>query len=116
MYPRNSPQFMIKRLPLSSSELRVILELNQAEVRNVAWNPALRVVCAVDRPRLCLLSDKNMGDNRLGRPDDDVFLFFEPLEEVEDNTARKGVTELLDMFKELLEVRQTESPSLVPSV
>lgn len=96
---------MIKRLPLSSSELRVVLELNQAEVRSVAWNPAPRVICAVDRPRSCLLSDKHIGDDRLGRPDDDVFLFFEPLEEVENNPSSNGPTEYLDMFKELLEVR-----------
>ena len=90
-----------------------MLELNQAEVRNVAWNPAPRVICAVDRPRLCLISDKNKGDDRLGRPDDDVFLFFEPLEEVENNPALNGPGEQLDMFKELLEVRSVSScPSL----
>ena len=96
---------MIKRLPLSSSELRVVLELNLAEVRSVAWNPAPRIICAVDRPRLCLISDRRIGDDRLGRPDDDVFLFFEPLEEVENKPGLNGAPEYLDMFKELLEVR-----------
>lgn len=100
---------MIKRLPLSSSELRIILELNQPDVRDVAWNPTPRVICAIDRPRLCLLTDKYIGNESLGRPDDDVFLFFEPLEDIEPNPARMGSADYLDMFKELLEVHVLHS-------
>lgn len=97
---------MIKRLQVSASELLVLLELNQSELRGLDWNPALRVVCAVDRPRMCLLSDRGTGDEMLGRPDDDVFLFFEPLEELEKNASLPRTVEgWLDMFQQLLEVR-----------
>ncbi|KAF5340624.1 hypothetical protein D9611_007363 [Ephemerocybe angulata] len=103
MYPREAPRFMIKRLPLSSSELLVILELNQSDLKSVSWNPAPRVICAIDRPRTILLSDKGMGDSRLGRPDDDVFVFFEPLQELDKHPLLETVEEYLEMFKELLE-------------
>jgi hypothetical protein len=51
---------MIKRFPRASSELLILLELNCAEARSDPWNPAPRIISAVDR-------------------DEEVFLCFEPL-------------------------------------
>ena len=117
MYPRDKPKWMIKRLPLSSSELLVLLELNQLDVRDHAWNPAPNIVCAVDRPRPAFLRSPDSGfglgpegedkedEGRLGSDDDDVFLFFEPLEEHERNEDLNTVEDYLGVFHDLLKVR-----------
>lgn len=103
MHPRDSPRFMIKRLPLSSVELLVLLELNQPDVRNAAWNPVPHVICAVDRPRTTQSSMRDV-EGGLGKDDDDVFLFFEPLQEAKNNPWLQTVADYLDCFKQLLEV------------
>jgi hypothetical protein len=116
MHPRDKPKWMIKRLPLSSSELLILLELNQQDVRNHAWNPAPNIVSAVDRPRPAFLRspDIRLGpdggedredEGRLGSDDDDVFLFFEPLEEHERNEELNTVEDYLGVFHDLLKVR-----------
>ncbi|KAF8807370.1 hypothetical protein BYT27DRAFT_7255987 [Phlegmacium glaucopus] len=59
-----SPSLMIKRLQRSSSELRLLLELNLPESRDDPWNPAPHILRAVERADdvyLCLqrLSEYN---------------------------------------------------------
>jgi len=99
MHPHTNPKFLIKRLPLSSSELLVLLELNHSDILDAAWNPAPHIICAVDKPRASGQSD---GDDA---QEDDVFLFFEPLQEAKNNPWLQTVGDYLDAFKELLEVR-----------
>jgi hypothetical protein len=75
---------MIKCLPRTSTELLILLELNNKESRHDPWNPAPHIICAVER-----------GDN--------VFLCMERLMEYNQPPFRT-VANYIDFFRQVLEV------------
>lgn len=75
---------MIKRLHRSSSELRILLELNLPEIRDDPWNAAPHILGAVERA-------------------DNVYLCFKRLSEYNQPPLVK-VAHYIDFFRQILEV------------
>lgn len=82
--PAARDSLMIKRLPRTSPELHILLELNHSELRTDPWNPAPHILCAVER--------KDM-----------VYLCMERLNPY-DEPPFKTVANYIDFFKQVLEV------------
>ncbi|KAG5634872.1 hypothetical protein H0H81_000461 [Sphagnurus paluster] len=74
---------MIKCLPRSSQELRIILELNHKELRSDPWNPIPHLRCAVERGN-------------------DVYLCMERLNPY-DQPPFKTIANYVDFFRQTLE-------------
>ncbi|KAF9468749.1 hypothetical protein BDZ94DRAFT_1246188 [Collybia nuda] len=74
---------MIKRLPRTSSELYILLELNHPEYRMDPWNPAPHILCAVEREDVVFLCMERLGP------------YYEP--------PFKTVANYIDFFRQILE-------------
>ena len=80
----SSPPLMIKHLQRSSSELRLLLELNDPRIRDDPWNAAPHILAAVERA-------------------DDVYLCLKRLSEYNQPPLVK-VAHYIDFFRQILEV------------
>ncbi|TFK38981.1 hypothetical protein BDQ12DRAFT_682819 [Crucibulum laeve] len=98
-YP-TPPPLMIKPLPRSSSELRLLLELNQPEARSDPWNPTPHILCAVERMHVGTYEaeQEEERDEEKGT----VYLCLERLRPY-NRPPMERVVEYIDFFRQVLE-------------
>ncbi|KAF8989032.1 hypothetical protein BDQ17DRAFT_1434741 [Cyathus striatus] len=96
-HPQSPPKLMIKRIPRSSQEYSILLNLNQHDLRMDPWNPAPHLRSAIERESVV---DHNYFDTR----DDDgwVFLCMETLRPY-DKPPLEKIGMWVDFFRQVLE-------------